>query len=321
MRSGRRHLTLAVSCLGLLLSCSTPAGMPAEVPVTTAPPARTLPDTLYGVTLDDISRLPQLTASLRDLPQRPTARIVFDPGTAPADYAGAVAALRPVGYLMGLPMDSTAVAGTSLTEHHDRTAALLSAFGGQIDLWEVGNEVNGGWLGPAEQVSAKVTDAYRQVVAAGGRTALTLYYNPGCAEDPGHEMLPWARANLPRELRDGLDVLLVSYYEDDCNGYRPPLAEWNAVFTELAGLFPHARVGFGEIGLADRQATEEQKAEQLTHYYTLPVTAPRYLGGHFWWYYAEDMLPYPPANSLWAALATAIAPPVGTAPLTQGPER
>ncbi|MFJ8046256.1 hypothetical protein ACIRBX_37685 [Kitasatospora sp. NPDC096147] len=316
MRSGRPRLALAVACLGLLLSCTSAPGSPPATP-----PGRALPDTLYGVTLDDVSRLSQLTASLRDLPQRPTARIVFDPGTGPADYAEAVAALHPVAHLMGLPVDSSAMAATSLTEHHDRTAALLAAFGGQVDLWEVGNEVNGGWLGPAGQVAAKVTDAYRQVVAAGGRTALTLYYNPGCAEDPGHEMLPWARAELPPELRDGLDVLLVSYYEDDCHGYRPPLAEWDALFTELAGLFPHARVGFGETGLSDRSAPTAAKAEQLTHYYTLPVTAPRYLGGHFWWYYAEDMLPYPPANPLWTALAGAITRPAGTTTPTQGPPR
>ncbi|MFI5533273.1 hypothetical protein ACIA8O_32500 [Kitasatospora sp. NPDC051853] len=318
MRAARTRSALPAACLCLLLACSPPAASPAGS--TPAPPDRALPDTLYGVTLDDLTGLPALVASLTALPQRPTSRIVFDAGADPADYTEAVAALHPVSYLMGLPVDSSAVAGTSLTEYHDRTAGLLAAFGGRIDLWEVGNEVNGGWLGPAEEVTAKVTDAYRQVVAAGGRTALTLYYNPGCAEDPEHEMLPWARAELPQELRDGLDHLLVSYYEDECDGYRPPLAEWDSVFTELAGLFPHARVGFGENGLADRRAAAEQKAEQLTHYYTLPVTAPRYLGGHFWWYYAEDMLPYPPANSLWTALARAITPPDGT-PHTQGPER
>ncbi|MER5865332.1 hypothetical protein [Kitasatospora sp. NPDC002040] len=303
-----RAVALLLVCV--LASCSASDPGPADPSPPATPPAaaRPLPDLLNGVTLDDVSRLPELVASLKALPQRPTERIVFDPGTDPSAYTAAVDALHPISYLMAQPMDSTSVGGTSLTDLHDRTADLLARFGPQIDIWEVGNEVNGEWLGRTADVTAKVSDTYRQVVAAGGRTALTLYYNPGCAEDQAHRMLPWTKENVPQDLKNGLDYVLVSYYEDDCNGYRPPIDEWNAVFTELAGLFPHARVGFGENG-TDEHAPLDTKLEQLTHYYALPVTAPRYLGGHFWWYYAEDMLPYPPANDLWTALAAALKPP------------
>ncbi|WP_145795935.1 hypothetical protein [Kitasatospora atroaurantiaca] len=255
-----------------------------------------------------MSALPQLVASLEALPQRPTERIVFDQGEPPSAYTAAVAALQPISYLMAEPVDSSQVAGASLADYHARTAALLAAFGTRIDLWEVGNEINGEWLGSAADVTAKVADSYRQVAAAGGRTAITLYYNPNCSEDTAHQMLPWTRENVPQDLKNGLDYVLVSYYEDNCHHYRPPLSEWNQVFTELAQLFPHARVGFGENGTSERTAPLDQKAEQLTHYYTLPVTAPRYMGGHFWWYYAEDMLPYPPANALWTALSRALTP-------------
>ncbi|WP_407988087.1 hypothetical protein [Kitasatospora sp. CMC57] len=307
MRTARTESVLAAAWLLVcaLAGCSSSAPQPSPPAV---PATRPLPDVLNGVTLDDVSELPGLMASLRALPQRPTERIVFDADTEPSHYTAAVDALHPISYLMGLPMDSTEVADASLTEYHDRTAALLAKFGGKIDIWEIGNEVNGGWLGPAPTVTEKVADAYQQVVAAGGRTALTLYYNPNCSGDPAHQMLPWTRANVPQEIRNGLDYVLVSYYEDDCNGYRPPLDEWNAVFTELTALFPHARVGFGENG-TDEHAPLDAKLEQLTHYYTLPVSAPRYLGGHFWWYYAEDMLPYPPANALWTALSDALTPP------------
>jgi hypothetical protein len=40
-------------------------------------------------------------------------------------------------------------------------------------------------------VSAKLTAAYKEVNAAGGRTALTLYYNVGCGDGPG-ELSPLA---------------------------------------------------------------------------------------------------------------------------------
>ncbi|MEW1914240.1 hypothetical protein AB0442_38500 [Kitasatospora sp. NPDC085895] len=256
-----------------------------------------------------MSALHQLTASLRALPQQPTARVVFDRDKSTSDYAAAVAALQPISYLMAEPVDSSEVAATSPAEYRTRTAALLASFGTRIDIWEIGNEINGEWLGPTSDVKAKVSDAYRQVSAAGFRTAITLYYNPGCSPDAEHRMLPWAKENLPEELKQGLDYVLVSYYEDDCNHYRPPLSEWNQVFTELARLFPNAKVGFGENGTPDLDAPLDRKLEQLTHYYTLPISAPRYMGGHFWWHYAEDMLPYPPANAMWTALAHALTTP------------
>ncbi|GAA3030296.1 hypothetical protein GCM10020229_47170 [Kitasatospora albolonga] len=53
-----------------------------------------------------------------------------------------------------------------------------------MDVWEIGNEVNGNWLGSYADVSTKITDAYRQVEAAGKRSALTLYYDIGCGNGP-----------------------------------------------------------------------------------------------------------------------------------------
>jgi hypothetical protein len=45
-------------------------------------------------------------------------------------------------------------------------------------------------------------------------------------------------------LKQGLDFVLVSYYEDDCNGLQP---DWQAVLSRLHALFPQALIGFGEI--------------------------------------------------------------------------
>lgn len=59
------------------------------------------------------------------------------------------------------------------------TNAYLSAFGANVDISEVGNEVNGNSTGSYDSVSQKVQTMYNDVKAANpnARTALTLYYN------------------------------------------------------------------------------------------------------------------------------------------------
>src|SRR5262245_58857473 len=42
---------------------------------------------IWGVTIDDVSNLTAIVDALQKLPARPTARVVFDKGVAPADYA------------------------------------------------------------------------------------------------------------------------------------------------------------------------------------------------------------------------------------------
>ena len=39
----------------------------------------------------------------------------------------------------------------------------MSRLGTSVDLWEIGNEVNGNWTGRYSTVEAKLTDAYRDV--------------------------------------------------------------------------------------------------------------------------------------------------------------
>jgi len=98
-------------------------------------------------------------------------------------------------------------------------------------------------------------------------------------------------------MKSGLDFVLISYYEEDCNGLKP---DWQAVFQRLSTMFPASRIGFGEVG-----TTTTNKAEYLTRYYTMPITAPNYIGGHFWWYFRQDMVPS--TLPLWSTLSSAIS--------------
>jgi hypothetical protein len=255
---------------------------------------RRLPTPLYGVTVDDISALRRIVTSLRHLPERPTVRVYFDVHEPASYYAAAVRELRPVSYVMGELLDSADETSISTSAFKQRVKSYLSALGARVDLWEIGNEVNGDWTGPYSTVSAKLTAAYQEVHAAGGRTALTLYYNVRCGDGPAElSPLAFSRRYVPAAVRNGLDYVFLSYYEDDCRGIRPALAAWTGYFERLHALYPHARLGFGEIGL-DSPVTSKTTGPAwslMRHYYGLPIHLPYFAGGYFWWYYAEDCVP------------------------------
>jgi hypothetical protein len=291
---------------------TTPAALTplAPAPREEAGVMRPLPDPLYGVTVDDVSNLPSIVAALHGLWHMPTTRVVFDADRAPAYYAPAIAQIQPVSYIMGTFLDSSGMANITTDKFARRAAAYLAAFGDSVDLWEVGNEVNGEWLCPTKSctetetadVVAKITRAYDLAHAAGKRTALTLYYNgldasASCADTPGNLMLPWAQSHLPDHLRSGLDYVFISYYEEDCPGVSK---DWHTVFTQLRGLFPNSKVGFGENGTTKSSAPLALKQQYMDEYYLLTVDVPGYVQGHFWWYFREDCVP--PSLPLWAHL-------------------
>lgn len=269
-----------------------------------APPALPLPSPLWGVTIDDVTELPAITTALAALPRRPVARVVFDAGSDPPDYAPAIAAIRPHAYVLGELLDSESVAAMSVAAYAERTRAYLAALPA-VDLWEVGNEINGNWLGATDAVVAKMTAAYDLVTAAGGHTELTLY---GCSDSgPAHDMLTWVGANLPARMRTGLDYVLVSYYDGDCSA---PRTDWAAAFAELRAVFPTAGLGFGEIGHVDVHGNDLAGADLpgatalLHRYYGMTPPVDGYVGGYFWWYFAEDMVPM--TRPLHAELAAAM---------------
>lgn len=265
---------------------------------------RKLPSPMVGVTLDTVEHLPETIEALAALPVMPVARIVFDRGPVGL-YTAAVDDLRPVAFLMGELVDSSDVRRYSLAAYRERTRSYYAALGDRIDLWEIGNEVNGEWLGPTKDVVAKLRAAFRHIEGHGGRTAMTLYFNEDCWEKRDHEMFAWTERNVPAEMKAGLEYVFVSWYPDDCPGVKP---DWPAVFARLRTVFPTAKLGFGEIG-RDRNAPRAAKARMVRDFYGMERRrdglGPRFIGGYFWWYFAEDMVPK--SKPLWGTLRDTVA--------------
>jgi hypothetical protein len=320
MRWGKSPLAFigTLAAVGAILVLSTPAGAvspgshaatsTSQHPVVrNTAPMRTLPNPLYGVTVDDIVNLSAIVAGSRALPHMPVTRVYFNVREPATYYADAVKALQPVSYVMGELLDSSDSRHITTAAYTKRVKSYVSLLGNAVDLWEIGNEVNGNWTGRYSTVEAKLTDAYNDVASAGKRTALTLYYNIGCG-DGSSELDPvaFSQRYVPAAVRTGLDDVFLSYYEGDCKGIRPSAATWTAYFTRLHGLYPHAQLGFGEIGMDEPATSATLGAAQslMRYYYGLDIALPYYVGGYFWWYYDEDCLPIT-TKPLGATLRTA----------------
>lgn len=298
----------------MALPTSTSAALRAPLPLATDR-ALTLP--MRGVTADSVADLPNLVAALRAHHAAPTVRIVMDPDRVPADYAPAIDRIRPHAYVMAQLLDSTAMAAFSTAQVRQRARDFTQALGGRVDVWEVGNELNGAWVGrnPAE-INAKALAAW-QVVAGERhlRTAITLNYwsGPDCYEKPWEPTLTFARG-MSAPLRGGVDYVFLSIYETACDPVqRPSSAKLAATLAALGRIFPKAQLGIGEIGAQGRadglpaDPTLAEKQVIARRYYGMQADlaarlGPRFVGGYFWWYYAEDAVPRLRAESLWPVL-------------------
>lgn len=248
---------------------------------------------VYGITLDSIANLPQIIDALKSFAEKPTVRIVFDEFVAAKDYLTAVNQISQVANIMGELLDSYYVSKYSQAQYEARAKEYLQILGDKVSVWEIGNEINGDWLkaGAAQKAYA----AWKIFKAAGKKTALTTYYNCEC-EDSNGPMLPWVQKNIPADMKLGLDYVLISYYEDDCENRVVSLTEWETVFGQLTTMFPNAKVGMGECG----SATAAKKAAYMTRYYSMRLKNPKFIGGFFWWYGTQDLVPK--AKALWKTM-------------------
>ena len=269
---------------------------------------RNVPAPIYGVTLDDVSqqKLGGELNSLSRLNHFPTARVVFDRGEPASYYLGPLKKLNQVAYIMGELIDSSDMCGYSVTAASKHAINYVNDLGSLVDIWEIGNEVNGSWL--CSNVLAKIEAMYDAVSSQGGKTALTFFYE-GEPSEPnncvdrsggGNDMFSWINWKFivnptaeTEKIRLNVNYVLLSWYPDQCPGEIP---NWPNVFNKLATIFPNAKVGFGELGTAKPQNNSPFEISEISQYYpianTLKGLPANYIGGYFWWYFAEEMVPW-----------------------------
>jgi hypothetical protein len=252
---------------------------------------------ICGVTIDDITNLNQIVVSLGKLSIKPTTRIVFDESAPASQYVKPLKRIHKVSNILGELLDSYDMKDYSVSQYEDRVKDYIDKLSDNVDIWEIGNEVNGEWLGNTDSVVLKINFAYNYAKSMDKKTALTLYYNSHCFEHDDNEMFNWVINKLTLDIGNGIDYLLISYYEDDCNEFQP---NWQQVFDSLHVLFPNSLLGIGECGTEN----PEKREEYMNRYYSMSISTMGFIGGCFWWYFTRDCVPY--TKPLWKVLNNAI---------------
>lgn len=250
---------------------------------------------IWGVTTDDptLNTANQVYA-LEKMPRKMTVRTVFDPGLTAAHYAASIKAIHNCADIMGLLVDSSDMKQTDLPTVQKRVLDYITNLNLWVSIWEIGNEVNGNWLGDSPSVVAKIEAMYDSTkMSVKAKTALTLYY--GKIPVPGTDMFEWIDQYLPvgHRMRTGLDYVLVSYYEDQNNGYQLTCADIDYIFSGLSNRFPNSKLGFGECGWGNTAPQDPNQRIALYrrfYNYTCPYV-PAFIGGNFFWEFRQRMVP------------------------------
>ena len=253
-------------------------------------------DFIWGVTIDDSwyedaqdassAKLQSIVRALQALPAKPTVRVVMSKEISPREYEPLFRRLSEVSYVMACPVDSYEMSSyKSVKSYEKRFADAFAALAPYVAIWEIGNEINGeGWLGDdANFIAAKMIAAFELIHKKGAKTTLTAYYTPSGAQKT--QMREWLRKFVPQDIKEGLDYLFVSYYEDDNEGFEP---DWSEIFTYLQSAFSASKLGIGECGNTAADATQASKKAMMRRYYTMPRYVKNYVGGYFWWYFVQD---------------------------------
>ncbi len=222
-------------------------------------------------------------------------RIVMDPGTEFSAYAPVVRRAHLNGLkVMGQPIDSYYAKdfpGQAYVHRIQRAVTALPA----VDAWEIGNEVNGGWLGP--DMGDRVDQAATWLHAShpDKTVILTLYWQIG-TDEPQWSTFDWIRDELKQSTIRDTDVFLLSTWVEDA----PLGLAFDRVLGALHDALSGSLVGIGELGYwgsgtsrawwyGDRRHTIEGRRIVLDQLYRASLGYSWSVGGVFWWYFAEDM--------------------------------
>jgi hypothetical protein len=263
----------------------------------------------WGFTLDGVDDAPRSLRSVADLaPGDGWVRIVFDRAEPPATYRAAIDLAHALGVrVVGQILDSSQMKDVSLAAWRRRVNNYLTSLP-DVDEWEVGNEVNGTWLGP--DVIAKVAYAARAVRArTSGRTLLTLFWQLG-EDRPRSSMFEWASRHLTPALMQDIDDVGISLYPED----HPLGIATDRVLETLHARFPAQRLLISELGYwsADLGHTwwwgsrndpvGRGRVAVASLYQAAILGYPFSGGGTYWWYYRQEALDASPLRRAFARL-------------------
>gem|GEM_PF-2034617 len=262
----------------------------------------------WGVTVDRINKQQQVIDSVSDLvenvPARAYVRIVFDEGVAAPVYDTIVATAEADGIVVvGQILDSSAMKTLDMAGWQARVAEYVDHFP-QITVWEIGNEVNGEWLGTGVKEKIEFAAAYVKNADPTDLTMLTFYWQMGTAGSGASSLFQWIHDNVSTALSDYVDVVALSTWIGDA----PLGMSHDEVFERLHALFPNQQIAMGEAGYwspgttkawwwrSQQNPTTDVRKALAEHMYLANMAFDYSLGGGFWWNYYQEMFGF---TDLW----------------------
>jgi hypothetical protein len=225
------------------------------------PPASQI---IYGITIEDTDNPQNIVDTIKRIKKETgrevVTRILVDPERDVTEkYIKKIAKVKAVGPVMVLVGDSHDMYrfnDADGTRYEERIVECYTKLSKYVDIWEIGNEVNGEWtdyprlegekdsdfdkrlegdlktVDPEtfrkirDLVGLQIKRAFDAIASRGGKTALTFYYNEhlgrACLNNDvvfGKEygMFRWIDQHVTdQKMRDNLDYVFISFYEDDC---------------------------------------------------------------------------------------------------------
>jgi hypothetical protein len=207
---------------------------------------------------------------------------------------------------LGQLFDSAVQKGISLDQFKDAVnRALAFPDFNKFSAWEVGNEVNGGWLGTG--MSAKIDYAAAQVKAKTGKPVCLTFYWYGVEDTLKTSLFNWIYSNITPSIKSNLDCVTLSIYTDQ----QPLGFSWDLIMTKLASIFPDKKIMVGELGYVDPSvkpyfregslnlSIQDGEKLYIQNRYPASFSTANSTGGVFWWYYDTEMVGRKP---LWNTL-------------------
>jgi hypothetical protein len=265
----------------------------------------------WGATIDQTTRSRSVVGSLADLVDHRSgaayARIVFDPGWTPSHYDAIIRESRKQGVtVVGQILDSSGMRKLSVAAWRHRVRSYVNHFPA-ISAWEIGNEVNGEWLGSDVPEKLAYAASYVKRRDPGDITMLTFYWQMGTAGTAGASLFQWIHDHVSARLADAVDVVALSTWIGDA----PLGISMDEVFGRLRALFPSQRIAMGELGYwspgttkawwwrSTRNPTTTVRTALARQMYLASRAFAGSVGGVFWWYYVQEMSRKTP---LWRAV-------------------
>ena len=76
----------------------------------------------------------------------------------------------------------------------------------------------------------------------------------------------WLKKYIPNDMKNGLDYVFISYYEDDNDGFQP---KWKDIFINLEKYFQTLSQELESVEILHKMLLNKSKIRMINHYYSM----------------------------------------------------